>query len=183
MSMLPTLPWVNRRPRFQSPLPPGRDAVILEPVFRSSGSVRYIDHTRCAEIGESRPAILAGSHTILSAVEPSLAPGVPSHALVVLTHEGDPLLTEHDRDRLWDRFRVPVFEQVMTREGTLIAWECDAHDGFHVAGPQGSECCPCGNPARRVTADDLDRAIRPEAPRLVPQLQPQLECERQLIPT
>jgi hypothetical protein len=145
--------------------------------------VRYIDHTRCAEVGESRPAILAGSRAVLSAVESSLPSGVPSHALVVLTREGDALLTEDDRDRLWGRFQVPVFEQVMTKEGTLLAWECEAHDGFHLAGERGTESCDCGHSARRVTAGYLDRTTRPEEREPVPQLQAQLECDRQLIPT
>ena len=183
MFKLPSIPWVDRRPRFQSPLPSSRNAVILEPVFRSSGPVRYIDHARCAEVAESRPAILAGSRTALSAVESSLPSGVPSHALVVLTREGEALLTEDDRDLLWNRFQVPVFEQVMTREGELLAWECEAHDGFHLAGEKGMECCDCGHSARRVTAGYLDGAIRPQDPQLVPQLQAQLECDQQLIPT
>ena len=32
-------------------------------------------------------------------------------------------------------FRVPVFEQVIGKSGKLLAAECEAHDGLHVASP------------------------------------------------
>ncbi len=56
-----------------------------------------------------------------------------SMALVVLTRLDDSPLASHHRDLLWEAFRVPVFEQVLGWDGTVIARECEAHDGLHVA--------------------------------------------------
>jgi hypothetical protein len=56
-----------------------------------------------------------------------------SVALVVLTRLDDSPLAGHHRDLLWQAFRVPVFEQVLGWDGTVIARECEVHDGLHVA--------------------------------------------------
>jgi hypothetical protein len=56
-----------------------------------------------------------------------------STALVVLTRLDDSPLADHHRDLLWQAFRVPVFEQVRGWDGTVIARECEVHDGLHVA--------------------------------------------------
>ena len=42
------------------------------------------------------------------------------------------MLTREQRERLWKAFRVPVFQQVVTRSGVLLAAECEAHDGLHM---------------------------------------------------
>lgn len=55
-----------------------------------------------------------------------------SHAAVVLTPHCGPRLTREQRDMLWACFEVPVFEQVLSASGALLAWECEAHDGLHV---------------------------------------------------
>jgi hypothetical protein len=56
-----------------------------------------------------------------------------SVALVVLTRLDDSPLAGHHRDLLWQAFAVPVFEQVRGWDGTVIARECEVHDGLHVA--------------------------------------------------
>jgi hypothetical protein len=77
-----------------------------------------------------------------------------------------------DRDRIWLRWGVPVFEQLMSHDFELLAEECDAHDGLHVrhseyviergelicsGTPSGiaatlvTQPCPCGDPAPRLT--------------------------------
>lgn len=58
-----------------------------------------------------------------------------THALIVFRDEAEPRLTEPERDRLWRAFHVPVFEQILAPDGTLYAWECEAHDGLHIATP------------------------------------------------
>lgn len=147
-------PWLDRRPHFRSPLPAGHEALVLEPVFRSSGSVRCLEQLDPKRIGARRPAVLAGSRGVLERLAGSLPPHVPSHAVVVLTRAGESLLTESERDALWSAYGVPVFEQILTAEGELAAWECEAHEGYHVPGEQGAEC-DCGSSQRRVTGECL----------------------------
>jgi hypothetical protein len=40
-------------------------------------------------------------------------------------------LTEAGRDNLWQVFQVPIFEQYLGADGSLLAWECEAHEGLH----------------------------------------------------
>ncbi len=55
-----------------------------------------------------------------------------THAVIALARPGEILLTDADRDLLWRRFRVPVFEQIIGTDGEVLAAECEAHDGLHV---------------------------------------------------
>jgi hypothetical protein len=41
-------------------------------------------------------------------------------------------LTQLEREILWKRFRVPIFEQLRGLNNELLAFECAAHDGLHV---------------------------------------------------
>jgi hypothetical protein len=53
---------------------------------------------------------------------------------------------------------VPVFEQVIGKSGKLLAAECEAHDGLHVASlalslhgePVDDSPCPCGRKTPRI---------------------------------
>jgi hypothetical protein len=66
------------------------------------------------------------------------------------------ILAPHHRDLLWKAFGLPVFEQLRGRDGRVIAWECEVHDGLHldaaaVAGiatgfsvEVDPEACACG---------------------------------------
>jgi hypothetical protein len=52
--------------------------------------------------------------------------------IVVLTSLAGEPLEQHHRDLLWHRFGVPVFEQLRGWDGSVIARECEVHDGLHV---------------------------------------------------
>ena len=58
--------------------------------------------------------------------------GAGVRRLIVYAALGDALLTPELRERLWEAFELPVFEQLRGWEGELFGWECDAHDGLHV---------------------------------------------------
>jgi hypothetical protein len=53
-------------------------------------------------------------------------------AIVVLTSLADSPMTDHHRELLWRAFGVPVFEQLRGYDGTVIAAECEVHDGLHI---------------------------------------------------
>jgi hypothetical protein len=73
-------------------------------------------------------------------------------AIVVLTSFDDSPLADHHRDMLWTAFGVPVFEQLLGCDGTVIASECEVHDGLHLRdnepffldGEVVTEQCACG---------------------------------------
>jgi hypothetical protein len=104
------------------------------------------------------------------------------HSISVLTAVGDQPLADVQRENLWQRFGVPVFE-LYTDESRILAYECEAHDGWHMeAGSSlriaGGELlfhsnpgegirtglkreidgrpCPCGRPGARLV-DSLGR--------------------------
>jgi hypothetical protein len=55
------------------------------------------------------------------------------HALVVLTRYGSDPLTDVTRVMLWQRFGVPLFELYLGFDHSLLAAECEAHDGWHLS--------------------------------------------------
>jgi hypothetical protein len=89
-----------------------------------------------------------------------------STAIVVLTSCEDSPLTDDHRDLLWRAWGVPVFEQLRGPDGTVIARECEVHDGLHIVLlqdqlPRGvvtnaaeleivSEVCECGMETPRL---------------------------------
>jgi len=61
-----------------------------------------------------------------------------SFALVVFTGPSRPRLDFQHRERLWRAFQVPVFEQFCGPDAAVIAHECEAHDGLHLAPRAGA---------------------------------------------
>ncbi len=90
----------------------------------------------------------------------------PTHALIVFTPTTGPFLDSAARDYLWSLFEVPIFEQVIDSTGRLIAFECEAHRGLHLAarwshaafGPPVAGRCDCGQLAERLLIPEKARA-------------------------
>lgn len=67
---------------------------------------------------------------------------------VVFTGPGFGELSDADRDLIWRRWGVPVYEQRLGPGGDVVAEECDAHEALHVR--PGADLatehrrCPCG---------------------------------------
>jgi hypothetical protein len=59
-------------------------------------------------------------------------PDAGARRLIVYGALGDALLSPELRERLWEVFELPVFEQLRGWEGEVFASECDAHDGLHL---------------------------------------------------
>ncbi|MGE5647297.1 MAG: hypothetical protein ACM336_16060 [Acidobacteriota bacterium] len=72
---------------------------------------------------------LAGSQAELAALR-SAPRG--ARRVVVYTRLGERLMDAGLRERLWEAFELPVFEQLRGFEGELLASECDAHEGLHL---------------------------------------------------
>jgi hypothetical protein len=115
------------------------------------------------------PAALAATRTQLLALIPHPPP--LSHALILLARPGEPLTTAAERDQLWRAFGVPLFEQIIDEDGRLLAAECEAHDGLHVAiaGRAWDEywmetaACACGLKSPRLHAAQLVERARAAA--------------------
>ena len=61
------------------------------------------------------------------------AAGTSRHrALFIRIGLDEGLLSAMDREGLWYRHGVPMFEHLVGMDGELMAWECEAHRGLHV---------------------------------------------------
>ena len=54
------------------------------------------------------------------------------HAVFVLTQCGDQPLSDVCRVVLWQTFGVPVYELYVGAQGAVLAFECEAHESWHV---------------------------------------------------
>lgn len=166
--------FVGRRPGFAPPISGAPRTVVFEPAIRQSATCVYVDPlapdalTRIRGFG---PAVIAGRLPVVIQLARKLsqpaAKGVcATHAVVIFTGQGEACLTECERDAIWRAFRVPVFEQVITSGGHLVAWECEAHEGLHMSGGAQSAAerivvgtCACGSMATRVIGAPVAPAL------------------------
>ncbi len=155
--------WLARclRPKFAHPISPSLRAAVLVPLFREGRRAVYWNERDAGRLARWKPQLLAGYFAQLVGCEVR-----PSHAVVVFTHPGQSFPAA-DRDQLWRRFRVPIFQQIVDERGRLIAYECEAHDAFHVvSAPAAGEIgtirdgsCACGKPALLLVLDDRQRTL------------------------
>jgi hypothetical protein len=119
------------RPRVRHPLYP---SVKATPAVSSFGHPTAVSGT-----------FQQLAHAALRRVE-------PRRAVFVLQSEGDPLLTDAQRDELWELFQVPVYVLLLDADQRVCAYECEAHQGLHLPRdsrpprrmPVGLETSPCG---------------------------------------
>jgi hypothetical protein len=141
------LPW-RKKPALVYPIPPAPLTAVLVDGFRSAGNIRVFENGWSEDAASYSPAAIAATLAQLHAL-----PSIPSlrNAIIALVRPGEPNLSEDDRERLWRAFRVPVFEQRIDAACTLLAAECEAHDGLHIVCPavlprdgEILEAAPCG---------------------------------------
>ena len=60
-------------------------------------------------------------------------PPMTARRVTICTSLGERLASDTARDSLWRAFELPVFEELTGSEGELLAAECEAHSGFHLA--------------------------------------------------
>jgi hypothetical protein len=155
--------WLARfwRPGFFHPIQPSPRTAVLVPLFREGRRAVYFDQKHPERLARWMPQIVAGYLSQLMAIDAS-----PTHAVVILTHPGE-ILTDADRDCLWNRFRVPLFQQIIDIRGRLIAYECEAHGPLHVVsetaaqqlGAMRNRLCACGKQTNLLDSEVL--VIRP----------------------
>ena len=143
------------------PVHPAPRTAVLVPWFHESvltnRPLRVFPHGWSADAAAFAPAAVAGTFEQLNTLARE---GISSltHSIIVLWRPEQQRMSHADRDGLWSAFRVPVFEQVIGKSGRLLAAECEAHDGLHVASPDFSlhgesvddSLCPCGRKSPRI---------------------------------
>ncbi|HEY7307591.1 MAG TPA: hypothetical protein VH601_25935 [Bryobacteraceae bacterium] len=84
-----------------------------------------------------RPRILVGHAGSLKRLSEQVHRGIlnldsVNHAVFVLTTCGESPLSDTLRVLLWQSFGVPVYEVVVAGDGTLLATDCEAEEGWHL---------------------------------------------------
>ncbi len=122
---------------FRFPLSGTGRIALLEPGFHADRNMREFDPDDVVWIHSYAPeALVAPLDPALSLADRKTRGlfALPSlrTAIVVLTSLDDSPLADRHRDLLWRAFGVPIFEQLRGWDGTIIARECEVHDGLHI---------------------------------------------------
>jgi hypothetical protein len=149
-----------------------------------------------SELANYRPGVLVGTRSELQLLveeiqRSHLDLSCVDRAIIVLTYSCSGLLDDVFRVALWQTFGVPVYELLLGPNSTLIAAECEAHEGWHVqpeaeiffngdeitcmfhshapvhtgwTGRLESETCACGSSSTRLM--DLTRIVHSTRRRL-----------------
>lgn len=144
-------------PRLHYPLPGRPRIAVLGCRLRREEGVRCFVPWTCHQLMRLAPEALAGSlPDLLEAArlqrEGFLELAALELPLVVFSRLDSGAMTAGERSLLWRAFGLPFFEQIRDAEGGLLAYECDARDGFHWvdeeagAGVGRAGRCGCGRP-------------------------------------
>jgi len=100
------------------------------------GNARTFNAIDPPALGAYRPQVLAGPVSALrelagAVLDDPAALTSPDLGIIVLIGPGHHPPEPADRDLFWRAFQLPVFEQLRSRTGELLAWECEAHRGLH----------------------------------------------------
>ena len=118
------------------------------------------------ELSSSGVATVAAPFPILRTID--VAAWTPEFPMIVLSTYDRGLLAPEDRDFIWNTFGVPVFEYLLDSQGRLVARECEAHEGLHLAadienlpGIIVDEACACGKSSSRLLGleDIIEKSI------------------------
>jgi len=185
------LSWHWRKATFRYPSEPVPRTAVLEPWFAAGGGdprirvfrPHQLEDDLENELGRFAPQAIAASRQRIEELARSagaLQKIAPTHAVVVLhrfLHGAAGSGAIHfvplgagDRERLWQDFRVPIFEQVIGPRGLLLATECEAHDGLHIESPDlqtdgyvERSPCGCGRSTPRLQPSQLVERLRAAA--------------------
>ena len=114
---------------FRYPLAPcPKVTVICDTMHVSSGCIHVSEHDPVNQ-RILRTETLAAPASVLLDLNDGWMPRFPLVAFTGIRHG---FLDNADRERLWRRFGVPVFEQLVDDQGRVFATECEAHAGLHI---------------------------------------------------
>ena len=151
--------------QFTFPLSGPVRVALLEEGFRTDANVRTCSPYDMVRLRSYAPEALVAPLDLALSLADRKRRGIldlPSvrTAIVVLTYAEDSPLADDYRDLLWRAWGVPIFEQLRRKDGTIIARECEVHDGLHIVGNTlgydsaeleiVSDVCECGAETPRL---------------------------------
>jgi len=122
---------------FRSPLEHTPKTAILMAGFQPTSGVKVMAQNWSKGLKRFGASALAAPVGVLRSLAEAVETGeqeAPSlrHFVVSFTGGEQGELAEDDRERFWQVFQVPVFEQRLGFDGRVIAYECEAHNGLHI---------------------------------------------------
>ena len=117
---------------FQYPLVPCPTVTVICDALHVPAGAARISERSAVEPHKLRTETLAAPASVLLEMGQGWMPQYP---MVAFTGARHGFLDDDDRDRLWRRFAMPVFEQLVDDEGRVVASECEAHAGLHIYTP------------------------------------------------
>lgn len=152
--------WLRQRPvPIATPWGPGVRVAVLKPWFRVGSGARVFMEPSAGSLRRFGPGAVAGPVPALKELAQAVLDGAGFPAplqfgVLAFTGPTQAPLTASDRELFWRAFQVPVFEQYRGAHGELLAYECEAHEGLHLASESVlaelhgyallEQFCPCG---------------------------------------
>lgn len=159
------------RPALRYPISPMPRVAVLGWHFAPARNLRCLPQWNAKQLEACRPEALAASPAellLVAALRRDGALRLPAldYPLVALLRENETPLAESQLDELYTLFGLPVHQQIRNSEGRLLAYDCLAGSGFHIAREGVSlpgmtpapEICACGDPAPRLRQAGRARA-------------------------
>lgn len=148
---------------FRYPLAPMPRVAALGWRFQPARNLVCLERWHARQLDAADPEALAASPADLNLAAALRREGVLrlprlAYPLVALLEPDDDPLTAGQLDQLWQRFGLPIQQQFRGRDGRLLAYDCEAASGFHIAQPgfrlagmwDAADECGCGDPAPRL---------------------------------
>ncbi len=119
------------------PLPPAARTAVLAAGFRWRPGVRTFRRVTRSRLASFEPEALAGPVSELHRLADRIVDrwdGMPPlrHSVIAFVILRQAFLSDEAREMFWRVFKVPVFGQIFGLSGELLAWECEAHEGYHI---------------------------------------------------
>jgi len=178
--------FLNRAaPRFEpreiaGPWPATPRVAALEPWFSLNGGTKILTELNVSSLCRLEPEALVGPPDSLrwlarQAVEGFLSLPSLRFGLVVFIGLGAGLLTEEDRELLWEAFQVPVWTQFRGFSGEILAVEGECRAGLHIVVNNGIfQSAASGGRLHLTSLDNLRHPVL----RLETGLAAELDAER-----
>jgi phenylacetate-coenzyme A ligase PaaK-like adenylate-forming protein len=103
----------------------------------SFANCRHFAPERWGDLENFSPGVLAGSPAQLQRLIDRMDLRTVNlasvdHSVFAITQLGDTPLPAELRDQLWRHFHVPIYEIYVDEHAKLLAFECEAQEGWHV---------------------------------------------------
>ena len=128
----------QRRPAWRQ-VPDGKEtrSAFMLPFAEARKGVEICHDKPCEYADLYSPLGIASATTDLYNLSKALSEPAPfnwkaDHAIAVFCGIDAGVLTDEQHEDLWEKYQVPVFQQLLGTDGRVVAAECEVHAGLHI---------------------------------------------------